>query len=161
MGFQKHDITHNGTGQPLKQRSQACAHALQRGDGRKEREQNLRPHVAIIADWRFPSARSISARSLMTTEIDARLKKLRFRAWRRGFREADLILGPFADRHVSFMTPAELDTFEALLEVPDHDLYGWIVETAEAPPEFASELLNQIKEFRFHLNASGSDARGG
>ena len=41
-------------------------------------------------------------------EHDARLKKLSFRAWRRGFREADLILGPFADRHA-----AELDARQA------------------------------------------------
>ena len=27
-------------------------------------------------------------------------------------------------------SPAELDWFEALLDQPDHDLYGWIVGTA-------------------------------
>src|SRR3954454_22200954 len=56
----------------------------------------------------------------MNTDSDARLKKLKFRAWRRGFREADLILGPFADKHCPAMGAAELDEFEALLEQPDH-----------------------------------------
>ena len=97
----------------------------------------------------------------MTTDDDARLKKLRFRAWRRGFREADLILGPFADRHVPVMTPAELDTFETLLEVPDQDLYAWIVGTAPTPSAFDHEIMNRIKRFRFELNAGGDDARGG
>lgn len=97
----------------------------------------------------------------MTTDSDARLKKLRFRAWRRGFREADLILGPFADRHVPGMTPAELDTFEALLEVPDQDLYGWIVGTIATPAAFDHEIMNRIKAFRFELAAKGDDARGG
>ncbi|HEY0435058.1 MAG TPA: succinate dehydrogenase assembly factor 2 [Phenylobacterium sp.] len=97
----------------------------------------------------------------MTTVDDARLKKLRFRAWRRGFREADLILGPFADRHVPTMSPAELDTFEVLLEVPDQDLYGWIVGTIPTPGEFDHDILNRIKAFRFELNGPGSDARGG
>ena len=60
-------------------------------------------------------------RSRMTTD-DARRKKLKMRAWRRGFREADLILGPFADRHVSNVSDAELDLFEALLEQADHDI---------------------------------------
>ena len=69
----------------------------------------------------------------MTTDNDARLKKLRFRAWRRGFREADLILGPFADKHVPGMGPDELDEFERLLDQPDHDLYAWIVGTLPAP----------------------------
>ena len=65
---------------------------------------------------------------------DTRLKKLKFRAWHRGFREADLILGPFADKHVQDFSETELDLFERLLEVPDHDLYGWIVGTAPTPP---------------------------
>ena len=95
----------------------------------------------------------------MTTDDDARLKKLRFRAWRRGFREADLILGPFADKHVSAMSEADLDVFEVLLEVPDQDLYAWIIGTAETPPEFDHEIMNQIKVFRFEVGKGGG--RGG
>jgi antitoxin CptB len=87
----------------------------------------------------------------MTTDDDARLKKLKFRAWRRGFREADLILGPFADKHVAAMSAAELDTFEALLEQPDPDLYAWIVGTAPTPPDFDHKIMNQIKAFRFEV----------
>lgn len=87
---------------------------------------------------------------------DARLKKLRFRAWRRGFREADLILGPFADRHVQDFTPAELDAFERLLEVPDQDLFAWIIERTPTPPEYDDEIMRRIKAFRFEAH----DARG-
>ena len=97
----------------------------------------------------------------MTDTDDARLKKLRFRAWRRGFREADLILGPFADRHVPTFTAAELDWFEALLERPDQDLYGWIVGTAPTPPAYDTEIMNRIKAFRFEVHAVRGDDRGG
>jgi antitoxin CptB len=97
----------------------------------------------------------------MTDMDDARLKKLRFRAWRRGFREADLILGPFADRHVATFSPAELDWFEAMLEVPDQDLYGWIVGTAPTPAEYDTEIMNRIKSFRFEAHAIRGDDRGG
>ena len=93
------------------------------------------------------------------TNDDARLKKLRFRAWRRGFREADLILGPFADKHVPTMTEGELVTFEALLEQPDQDLYAWIVGTLPTPTAFDSEIMNRIKAFRFELDLG--DPRGG
>jgi antitoxin CptB len=95
----------------------------------------------------------------MTDMDDARLKKLRFRAWRRGFREADLILGPFADKHVPVMSVAELDIFEVLLEVPDQDLYAWIIGTADTPTEFDHEIMNRIKAFRFEVGLG--DARGG
>jgi len=92
---------------------------------------------------------------------EARLKKLKFRAWRRGFREADLILGPFADTHVSTFSPAELDAFEALLEVPDQDLYAWIVEREPTPPEWDGELIRQIKVFRSELHKVRGDGNGG
>lgn len=98
----------------------------------------------------------------MTIEDDdARLKKLKFRAWRRGFREADLILGPFADKHVATFSPAELDWFEVMLEVPDQDLYGWIVGTASTPAEYDTEIMNRIKAFRFEAHAIRGDDRGG
>ena len=93
------------------------------------------------------------------TDIDARLKKLKFRAWRRGFREADLILGPFADKHVAAMSAAELDTFEVLLDQPDQDLYGWIVGTGDTPAEFDHEIMNRIKAFRLEVGAGAP--RGG
>jgi antitoxin CptB len=96
----------------------------------------------------------------MTTH-DARLKKLKFRAWRRGFREADLILGPFADRHVEGFSADELDAFERLLEVPDQDLYAWITDRLPTPPEWDGALMRQIKDFRFKVHAERGDNIGG
>jgi antitoxin CptB len=78
-----------------------------------------------------------------------RLKKLRFRAWRRGFVEADLILGPFADRHGRALDPGQLDRFEALLDQPDQDLYAWIVGLKPVPAEFDTDVMDLIRGFRF------------
>ncbi|HEX6858956.1 MAG TPA: succinate dehydrogenase assembly factor 2 [Caulobacteraceae bacterium] len=78
---------------------------------------------------------------------DTRLKKLKFRAWHRGFREADLILGPFAESHAQLMTPDELDAFEALLEENDHDIYGWIVGREPPPPEHR-RIIVQLQAFK-------------
>jgi antitoxin CptB len=87
-------------------------------------------------------------RDLPMTIADARQKKLKLRAWRRGFREADLILGPFADRHVSDFTEAELDWFEGLLDQADQDVYGWILEREPTPAAFDGPLMNKLKAFR-------------
>jgi len=81
------------------------------------------------------------------TETDmraARLRKLSFRAWRRGFKEADIILGNFADDMLPGMSDEELDIFEDLLEVPDQDLYGWIIERDPTPAEFQSVIMNKL-----------------
>ncbi len=85
--------------------------------------------------------------SRMTTD-DARLKKLKLRAWRRGFKEADLILGPFADKHVPDFTEAELDWFEALLNEADQDVYAWILDRMPIPAQFDGPLMNKLKAFR-------------
>jgi antitoxin CptB len=77
-----------------------------------------------------------------------RLNRIRFRAWRRGFREADLILGSFADLHVGAMSPGELDRFEALLEQADHDIYAWIMGSAPAPAAFDDDILERLRAFR-------------
>lgn len=95
-------------------------------------------------------------------EHEARLRKLRHRAWRRGFREADLILGPFADRHLNELGEAQLDAFERLLEVPDQELYGWIVGTAPIPEGYAGDVLDLIRSFRyFARDAIDPSRRGG
>lgn len=80
---------------------------------------------------------------------DARRKKLKFRAWHRGFVEADLILGPFADSQLPKMGEAELDQFELLLEQPDHDLYDWIIGRQPIPEAFANDVMELIRSFRF------------
>ena len=76
-----------------------------------------------------------------------RVNRVRFRAWRRGFREADLILGPFADSHAPSMTADELDELEVLLDQPDHDLYAWIIGTEPAPATFDGEMLARLRAF--------------
>jgi antitoxin CptB len=78
---------------------------------------------------------------------DTRLKRLRFRAWRRGFLEADLVLGPFADSHARDLTDSEVEAFERLLDRTDHDVYGWIIEVGDAPTEAETQLIVRIRAF--------------
>jgi antitoxin CptB len=92
---------------------------------------------------------------------DTRLKRLKFRAWRRGFREADLILGPFVDKHASGFSAAQLDELEALLENADQDLYEWIVEKEVAPPEAEGEILKFLRIFRDEVYKSLGEDHGG
>jgi antitoxin CptB len=84
----------------------------------------------------------------METAHETQLKRLKFRAWRRGFVEADLILGPFVDTHGAALTPAQLDTLEQLLEQPDHDIYGWIIGREPTPPSFDTDVMALLKSFR-------------
>ena len=44
----------------------------------------------------------------MSPERKQRLGRIQFRCWRRGFREADMVLGPFSDQVAPTLTEAEL-----------------------------------------------------
>jgi antitoxin CptB len=92
---------------------------------------------------------------------DARLKKLRYQAWHRGFREADLILGPFADAHLEQLSANQVDAFETLIEQPDPDLYGWIIGSVATPEAFESEVLDLIRSFRFFAHTVLGADHGG
>lgn len=81
--------------------------------------------------------------------MDAHRRKLSFRAWRRGFREMDLLMGSFADAHLETMTNTELDEFERLLDVPDWEVYAWVVGNTEVPENQVGPVLDQILSFKF------------
>lgn len=73
-----------------------------------------------------------------------RRRRIAFRASRRGTHENDLLLGRFAARHLAVMEAAELDQFEAILELPDPDLFDWIAGRAPVPAEHDSLLLRRL-----------------
>jgi antitoxin CptB len=77
---------------------------------------------------------------------ESRLKRMRMRSWRRGTKEMDLVLGPFADRELARLGEAELALYDRLLEENDHDLYAWITGRAAAPVALG-ELLARIARF--------------
>ena len=58
--------------------------------------------------------------------LDPRRRRLLFRSWHRGTREADLIMGRFADVHIEGFSDAELDQYEHLLDAIETDLLAWV-----------------------------------
>jgi antitoxin CptB len=79
------------------------------------------------------------------TPIDIWRKRLRFRAARRGFKEADAIFGAFADLHLGELDEAELANFEALLDAPDQDVYDWLRGYARVPTSHDTAVFARLK----------------
>jgi antitoxin CptB len=79
--------------------------------------------------------------------LDDRRKRLLFRAWRRGVRETDLIVGRFADVYIDRFDEAALDDFERLIEVPNAELYNWVSGEAQVPAEHDTTVLRDLKTF--------------
>ena len=93
------------------------------------------------AAW-IPSA-AISAWDDM--DRDARLKRLKFRAWHRGVREADMLVGAYYDRWHDSWSDAEMDWFEALLEEQDIDVLAWAMGTAAVPARWQGEMMTRLQ----------------
>ena len=81
--------------------------------------------------------------------MDERRRKLKFRAWRRGFREMDLLMGSFADAHVAELSDEDLSEFERLLATPDWEVFAWLVGQKPVPDNFKSDLLDRLINFRY------------
>lgn len=79
--------------------------------------------------------------------LDARLKRILYRARHRGMQETDLLLGRFAERRLAELSDAQLDRFEALLDQPDNDLFDWITDKRPAPVAFADDVLALLQAF--------------
>jgi antitoxin CptB len=86
--------------------------------------------------------------------LDIRRKRLFFRAWHRGTREADLILGSFAESYLAGFDDPQLDRFDALLEVPDAELFDWINRRASPPPEHDHDVTRLLLAFRYTPRAT-------
>ncbi|TFL17940.1 FAD assembly factor SdhE [Jannaschia formosa] len=79
------------------------------------------------------------------TELEARRKRARIRAWRRGIKEMDLILGGHADAELEQMDAADLALFEAVLGENDHDLFQWVTGQGTPPTRYAPLMATLSK----------------
>ncbi|MFN5998440.1 MAG: succinate dehydrogenase assembly factor 2 [Paracoccaceae bacterium] len=82
----------------------------------------------------------------MDETAEARLKRMRMRSWRRGTKEMDLVLGPYADAHLAGLSEADLTDYDALLEENDQDLMAWLLGQA-TPPARIKPLLTRVAAF--------------
>ncbi|ODU71335.1 MAG: hypothetical protein ABT11_03980 [Novosphingobium sp. SCN 66-18] len=80
---------------------------------------------------------------------DARLRRLQFRAWHRGTREADYMIGCFFDRFHANWSETEIALFERLIEEDDVDIMAWALGTQIIPDEYAGPLMEAMRKLDY------------
>lgn len=75
---------------------------------------------------------------------ETRLKRLRFRAWHRGTKEADLMIGGYVDAASARWSDAEIAWFEEFLEEQDVDIMAWALGTQAVPARWQGPLMNDL-----------------
>ncbi len=81
--------------------------------------------------------------------LDHRLRRLRFRAWHRGTREADYIVGGFFDRYSAGWNEAEVEWFERLVEEVDVDIMGWAMGSIAVPPHWEGPMMDALRRLDY------------
>lgn len=80
-------------------------------------------------------------------QLTLKRKKLLFRAWHRGTREADILLGRYAEAHLPQMNEAQVDQFAALMDEQDPDIYDWLIGARPVPDQFADFIMQSLRNF--------------
>ena len=89
----------------------------------------------------------MSGTTISSEGLDARRRRLLFRAWHRGMREVDLITGRFADAHIARLSDVEVAEFERLMDVPEPDLLAWVIGSVQPPASYDTALFRRICAF--------------
>ena len=77
--------------------------------------------------------------------FEERLARAKFRAWHRGTREADYMMGGFFDRYSAGWDVAALEWFEDLLAEDDVDVMAWAMQTQPVPERFQGDLITKMQ----------------
>jgi antitoxin CptB len=84
----------------------------------------------------------------MIEDLESRRRRAAYRAWHRGTKEMDVMLGRFADSALGAMSLATLVRFERLLALPDPDLQAMLLNpTPTAAPDALADLIGQVRAF--------------
>lgn len=77
------------------------------------------------------------------------LRRLRFRAWHRGTREMDYMMGCFFDRFSAGWGEAEVAWFAALLGEEDPDVMAWVMGTEPVPERYAGPMMDALRKLDY------------
>ena len=80
---------------------------------------------------------------------ETRLKRLRFRAWHRGTREADFMIGGFFDRYADAWNDDQIGWFEGLMNEQDVDIMAWAMGAQPVPETWDGEMMQAMRRLDY------------
>lgn len=81
--------------------------------------------------------------------LPPRLARMKFRAWHRGTREADFMIGGYFDRYHAEWNEADMQWFEALLDADDVDVMAWALQSQPVPERFHGHMLEKFQRIDY------------
>ncbi len=84
----------------------------------------------------------------MPESLEERRRRLIYRSLYTGMKETDVLLGPFAQRHVPGFSVDQLDRYERLLSQPDPDILDWVSGRLAIPEVHDHDVMKLLKDFK-------------
>ena len=81
--------------------------------------------------------------------MDEVLRALKYRAWHRGTREADMMIGGFFDAHHAAWDADDRALFAALLTEQDVDIMAWAIGTQPVPERYQGPMMDAFMRLDF------------
>ncbi len=105
----------------------------------------LNPQQNVTAMPQFDAPGFIEPAIDENESIEIRRKRLKFRSWHRGIKEADILLGHFADGHLDGLDDRQLDRYENLLREPDIRIVAWITKDTPVPEHLQNDVMDMLQ----------------
>ncbi len=97
-----------------------------------------------------PNGFAMTESPASTAEITVdRLKRLQFRAWHRGTREADYMIGCYFDRFHANWNTEQVVWFEELIEEDDVDIMTWALGTQIVPEKYQGAMMDVMRKLDY------------
>ena len=114
-------------------------------DAAKERDIRLKEdHHALKTE--FPT-HSLPPGEVTVSKDVAYKKRLIYRSKQRGWLEVDLLLGTWASENVMSLSTDQLKQYELILNQETLDIYNFIIERDEVPPELENQVMGMLRQF--------------
>ena len=82
-------------------------------------------------------------------EEETRRRRLAYRAWHRGTREADYLVGGFYDQYGASWSAADLALFERLIDEQDVDIMAWAFGRSAPPEWLATPMVEALRRLDY------------
>ena len=85
----------------------------------------------------------------MNDPLNSMRKKLHWRAWHRGTKELDHLMGQFVDLHLAKMTEEQMLAVADFMQEPEPELTVWLTDSSTVPEHLPAFLRDWLRSYEF------------
>ncbi|KER23433.1 hypothetical protein T265_08654 [Opisthorchis viverrini] len=99
------------------------------------------PNLTVLQHARFHELRR-------TESLENRKARLIYQSRKRGNLENGILLSTFVDEYIDKLTPDQVGSYDALINLADNDwdIYYWVTDAREVPEVFRTDVFEMLRD---------------